>query len=206
MTVVVSNPGEAGLLLALIFGIFTVQFSGWSLKTKRWYEEVSKHVRGSPPKKVSSWFFTIAWILLYLLLITSCYNYLTHEVPGVHYDTFAFVTAILVTLMHMWTPIFFKLKSPRVALVVAILMLVFTLVLFSISILDDEGLSWGCLIPWILWLVYACYLNIMFVAVLNAHQELKPKEWEKGYYGEVNPIVASAPVANGYTVPMNSSH
>lgn len=167
MTIIVNSVGDAALLLTLVFGIFVFSFGSSFYKKKHWYETGKQYVKGTPP----NWLFGIIWPMLYILLISSVYNYLTTEVPGIHYDVFCFSTAFLVTLLNAWFPIFFKSKKIIFALVVLMLIVAFCVIMMVISAIDEKWISFGCLIPLLLWLVYATYLNAAWVFVIKKYRE-----------------------------------
>ncbi len=124
-----------------------------------WYEQLVK-----PPLTPPNWVFSPVWTLLYIMIVVSIVMYLRSlSKPGLKF------TGILL-LMHLclnfiWPYLFFHLRSPGLALI-DILFLDLTLVLLIRRFFSTNHLAAGLLIPYLLWVLFATYLNIG-IAVLN---------------------------------------
>lgn len=111
----------------------------------------------SPPKIV----FPIVWTILYILLGIS--NYLINkngkkEVPNLIYY-------IGLGINLIWPFIFFNLKEYLIALIWLIILIVFVVTMI-IEYFKINKLSAYLQIPYIIWLIFALYLNFQ-VFLLN---------------------------------------
>ena len=125
---------------------------------KEWYKNL-KRSKLSPPNYV----FGIVWPILYCLMLIS----IIFLVVNKDNDIFNFKIAIIAFTFQLvfnliWTTIFFKLQRPKLAL----LDLFFTLIFTVISIYyfyKVYPISSYLLIPYVLWLSFAAYLNSYIV-------------------------------------------
>ena len=118
------------------------------------YKELNKPMF-SPPSIV----FPIAWNILYLLMSVS---YIL-----VKYDDEdnMFIYYVQLILNALWTPIFFLFKSYFLALVELIILLV-VVIYMTYKFYKDNKYTIFLLAPYVLWLIFAFYLNL-FVILLN---------------------------------------
>jgi len=130
-----------------LFGsIFTHDLSGW-------YQNLNKPFF-TPP----NWLFGPVWTTLYILIGISAFliwkkGLENHPVK----IALAFFVAQLV-LNALWTPLFFGLKSPFIALVeIVILWIIILLTIIKFTKLSM--LAALMLVPYILWVSYAAVLN-----------------------------------------------
>lgn len=111
----------------------------------------------SPPKLA----FPIAWSILYLLISISYYLYRKNnndkQTIKIYY--------IGLFFNALWSIIFFVLKLRLTSIFWIIALLLLTIVLF-INYKKQNKISAYLLIPYILWLTYATYINIG-VYILN---------------------------------------
>ena len=118
-----------------------------------WYENLNKSPL-TPPNYV----FGIAWSILYTLIIVS---FITNNKYCLKCPlTYFFILQFVFNLM--WTPVFFKLKQPILAIIVLLLTLTFTILYF----IKSNTISKVLLSPYILWLLFAGYLN-MYIIINN---------------------------------------
>lgn len=105
----------------------------------------------APPKIV----FPIFWTILYLLMGTSYYLY--RKEHDNHSEIFAYYTQLILNLS--WTIIFFilKLRLLSIFIILIIIVLVFYLI---IKFWAQKRVSAYLLIPYIIWLLFALYLNV----------------------------------------------
>ena len=120
-----------------------------------WYDNL-RHPRGNPP----SWVFGVVWPILYLLMAISLivgWNQRLNVSDGQQKVTWV-LFGLQLGLNLIWSPIFFQLQAPRVALGVAV-------ALWSVSLATMVMLyflspwSFGLWFPYQLWLSLAIYLN-----------------------------------------------
>ena len=114
-----------------------------------WYKQLNKS-KLTPPPIV----FSIVWTLLYISIFASLLVYLKHQ-P----QTLGIVFFVIQLLLNLsWAPIFFRLKNIKLSLVVIILTWIF-IVLTMIVFYKTSQWSTYLLIPYILWVSFAIYLN-----------------------------------------------
>ena len=116
----------------------------------------------NPPLSPPSYLFPIVWSILYLLIGTSYYIYRknnndNHLTIKLYY--------IQLILNYLWSIIFFTLKLRTLA-VIWIIVLAITVIYLMIRFYKEERTSFYLFIPYILWILFATYLNIGIV-VLN---------------------------------------
>ena len=112
----------------------------------------------SPP----SYLFPIVWSILYLLIGISYYIYRKNN----NDDSLTIrLYYIQLILNYLWSIIFFTLKLRTLA-VIWIIVLAITIIYLMIRFYKEERTSFYLFIPYILWVLFATYLNIGIV-VLN---------------------------------------
>ena len=104
-----------------------------------------------------SWLFSPVWIVLYGLMIVSLIIYITTiSKKNKVWGYLLFVVQILLNLA--WTPAFFGVKNIGLALLIVILLdivVIFNIIEFA----KFSKLSAKLLIPYLLWILFATYLN-----------------------------------------------
>ena len=116
----------------------------------------------NPPLSPPSYLFPIVWSILYLLIGTSYYIYRKNN----NDDSLTIkLYYIQLILNYLWSIIFFTLKLRTLA-VIWIIVLAITIIYLVIRFYKEERTSFYLLIPYILWVLFATYLNIGIV-VLN---------------------------------------
>jgi tryptophan-rich sensory protein len=116
-----------------------------------WYAGLTKPAL-SPP----NWIFGPVWIVLYLLLGISLY-YVWHKYLAV------FVVHLAVNAL--WSYTFFGLRNPKLALAVILVLLGF-IIYMIIKFYKVEKISSYLLVPYLIWILFAIYLNYKIV-ILN---------------------------------------
>ena len=116
----------------------------------------------NPPLSPPSYLFPIVWSILYSLIGTSYYIYRKNN----NDDSLTIrLYYIQLILNYLWSIIFFTLKLRTLA-VIWIIVLAITIIYLVIRFYKEERTSFYLLIPYILWVLFATYLNIGIV-VLN---------------------------------------
>ena len=116
----------------------------------------------NPPLSPPSYLFPIVWSILYLLIGTSYYIYRKNN----NDDSLTIrLYYIQLILNYLWSIIFFTLKLRTLA-VIWIIILAITIIYLMIRFYKEEITSFYLFIPYILWVLFATYLNIGIV-VLN---------------------------------------
>lgn len=148
-------------LILFLHVTFWVGLSGVGATMKgtasQWYKNLKK-ARWQPPAAV----FQI-WNVLYVLIALAGWFALRKNSPGKWYyhASMAFWIAQLIT-NGLWTPTFFRLREPLLALILLALTLVFALMTMSIYFLFVK-VSAYLFIPYVAWLAYALTLNAYIV-------------------------------------------
>ena len=124
------------------------------------YEDISKPQLAPP-----GWIFPIVWSILYLLMGYASYRVLTADAPSADVKKALIFYGIQLFLNFLWPIVFFGFHWYWAAFVLLIALWVFiylTMHLFGIT--DDTAEN--LLIPYLLWVTFAGYLNLG-VALLN---------------------------------------
>lgn len=116
----------------------------------------------NPPLSPPSYLFPIVWSILYLLIGISYYIYRKNNNDNPLTIKLYYIQLIL---NYLWSIIFFTLKLRTLA-VIWIIVLAITIIYLMIRFYKEERTSFYLFIPYILWLLFATYLNIGIV-VLN---------------------------------------
>jgi translocator protein len=121
--------------------------------SRQWYESLSR-----PSFTPPNWLFAPAWTVLYIMMgIAAGLVWLKGTGPWVTMALAAFAFQLL--LNALWTPLFFGMRSPSLALVDIVLLwlaIIATIVIFW-RISRPASLL---LIPYILWVSFALLLNL----------------------------------------------
>ncbi len=143
------------IIITILIGVFPSIFV---FKNMQDYAQLNK-----PPLSPPGIVFPIAWGILYVLMGISYYIVMT---KGKKYKEEAkLIYFIQLVVNALWTPIFFGLKEYFLAFSWLLMLLV--LVIFMVTIFFKiNKLSAYLQIPYILWLLFAAYLNFG-VFVLN---------------------------------------
>ena len=121
-----------------------------------WYENLRK-APWTPPNNV----FGIVWSILYTLMTISILLLLKHK-DNKYYNFSIIVFFSQLVLNLIWSPIFFNLRLPFIALINMILLLILTLLTFY-YFSKINYLSAVLLLPYIIWLCIAFSLNLYIV-------------------------------------------
>ena len=122
-----------------------------------WYASLIKPALQPPPVV-----FRIVWPVLYILLAVSAALVLTNPQ---HTENTLLLYAINGVLNVLWTYAFFTLQNPAGALFVLLLIITAAILLFAHVYRTGKTAAY-LLIPYILWLFFALYLNYE-IAFLN---------------------------------------
>lgn len=123
------------------------------------YKTVNK-----PPLAPPGWLFPVVWTILYILMGISLYLVRTSNSRNRRTEAYIAFFAQLF-LNFIWSPIFFSLRAYLFAFIVLVLMwLAIIAMIFFFSKLRKAA---GYInIPYLLWVTFAGYLNIM-IYILN---------------------------------------
>lgn len=154
------KKNKLSLLILSIVPILLIAFiSGQATKTSvnNWYLTINKSSL-TPPNIT----FPIVWTLLYIMIGLSLWRLLI-----VHYHKKEMKKGLLyfgiqMILNFLWTPAFFGLHSPWLGLAVIIPLWVFIIMTIA-SIYRPAKDAAILLIPYLLWVSFALYLNAVIV-------------------------------------------
>ena len=116
----------------------------------QWYDNINKS-----PYTPPIYLFGIVWPILYCMIIIS---FITNKKYCLNCKTTYFYL-IQFILNLIWTTIFFTFKKPLIALIDMLGIIIFTL----LYMYNSNFTSILLLIPYILWLLFAFYLNLYIV-------------------------------------------
>lgn len=114
-----------------------------------WYQALDK-----PPFNPPNWLFGPVWTILYVLIAIAGWRIWTGRHTG------GAMTAwwVQLGLNFLWSPIFFTLQRPGLALVVILALLVAILVFIRIAWDRDRVAAW-LFVPYAAWVAFATLLN-----------------------------------------------
>ena len=124
-----------------------------------WYHNLIK-----PPLAPPDWIFPPVWLILYFTMLMALLLYIFKPAKNKKLGYIYFITQLIFNLL--WTPSFFYLKNIVLALIVVIFLDIFV-VLAVKSFYKVSKISGLILIPYLIWILFATYLNIGSF-VLNA--------------------------------------
>jgi tryptophan-rich sensory protein len=124
-----------------------------------WYESLHK-----PPLTPPNWIFSPVWTVLYISIAVSIFLYFRSR-PKPHLWLTGIVLVAHMFSNFIWTWLFFGLHSPPLALADIVFMDISLVVLIALF-WKANRVAAGILVPYLLWILFATYLNLMF-CVLN---------------------------------------
>ena len=110
-----------------------------------------------PPLSPPAWLFPIVWTILFILMGIAAAQVYTSDSPERQDALFLYAAQLVVNVL--WTVFFFRFD----ALLLSAFWLVFLLALVALTALRFERTSPGAgklLVPYLLWLLFALYLNV----------------------------------------------
>jgi len=123
-----------------------------------WYENLVKP-QFAPP----DWVFAPVWTFLYITIFVS---FVLFKVKPAYNKTLGYIFFCIQMLLNIiWSPAFFVLKNPLLALFIVVLLDVF-IILTIYRFYRVSKISAIVLIPYLLWTLFATYLNLGYL-VLN---------------------------------------
>ena len=123
-----------------------------------WYRTLNQPAF-TPP----DWIFAPVWALIYIIIFIAFVIYAVKKTSNdKKWGYFLFFLQMILNLC--WSPIFFCFHNIGLALTLVVLMdiIVFLMIIEFIRISKTAGLL---LIPYLIWLIYATYLNAGFLTL-----------------------------------------
>lgn len=139
------------ILIGTVPSIFTFKSMGI-------YNELNR-----PPLSPPSILFPIVWTILYILMGISIYIIVKKNPKDVSEAKLIYYVALVTNAL--WTPIFFGFKEYFLAFLWIIMLIVFVSAMI-IKFYKIDKTSASLQIPYLIWLLFAAYLNFGIV-VLN---------------------------------------
>jgi tryptophan-rich sensory protein len=124
-----------------------------------WFERLRK-----PPLNPPGWLFAPVWTTLYCLMGVAAWR-ISNAPPGDERRAALGLFALQLALNFAWSPLFFGLQAPWVALADIVLLLVLIGVTTA-RFARIDPLAGRLLLPYVAWVTFATYLNAAF-AILN---------------------------------------
>jgi benzodiazapine receptor len=131
------------------------------MNNSKWYKSLNQS-----PLTPPSWVFPIAWTTLYALIIASGVVFLTNG-GSVRSVGFLYYCAAWV-LNLSWSPTFFTYQRPDISFVIILGMLAFIIMNIR-SFYSVSRLASYLLVPYVLWVSFATYLN-GYIVFMNPAQ------------------------------------
>lgn len=123
-----------------------------------WYYNLIK-----PPFAPSDTIFMPVWTFLYITLFISLFLYIKKSAPDKKFGYICFFLQFIFNLL--WTPAFFYLQNIFLALVVIIILDILVILTIK-SFYKVSKVSSLILLPYLIWILFATYLNIGYL-ILN---------------------------------------
>ena len=124
-----------------------------------WYYNLTK-----PPLAPPDWIFPPVWSILYFSMLVALLLYLFKPAQNKKSGYICFIAQLI--LNFLWTPTFFYLQNIVLALIVIILLDIFVILTIK-SFYKVSKISGLILMSYLLWILFATYLNIGYL-ILNA--------------------------------------
>jgi len=112
-----------------------------------------------PPLSPPGWVFPVVWTILYLLMGYASYRVVTAEAPREEKRRALLFYGAQLLVNFLWSPIFFRLELRLTAFFVLVILWVLVYITMRLFSKIDER-SADLLLPYILWVTVAGYLNI----------------------------------------------
>ena len=139
------------VLGTLSIGMLSAFFS----PSKRVYGDL-KRPSWAPP----AWVFGPVWTLLYILMGVAAWLVWSKTMSWSPALTWY---ALQLALNAAWSPVFFRARAPRAALVILILLVV-ALIKTTYEFWKESPKAGALLLPYLTWSIYAGFLNYALVA------------------------------------------
>lgn len=129
------------------------------MRNTEWFNSLNKPFLAPP-----DWLFTPVWIVLYIMIAASFFLFLNGGITKEKRIPLVFFLSQLA-LNLAWSPVFFGMQNITGAFIIIIFMYIF-LILTIITFFKHSKTASLLLIPYLLWISFAAYLNFGYL-VLN---------------------------------------
>lgn len=124
-----------------------------------WYDSLTKPLF-TPP----SYVFTPVWIILYVTVFIALFLYIKTPAENKKEGYYYFAAQLILNLL--WSPLFFCLMNIALAFVDIILLDIFTILTMRkfYSVFKASAII---LVPYMIWIIFATYLNFAYLVLNN---------------------------------------
>jgi tryptophan-rich sensory protein len=144
------------LLLIVVFAVSALGAAVTSPQISGWYAALNK-----PPFQPPSWVFGPVWTVLYIVMGVAAWR--VWLAPASRTRRAALIWFALQLLLNaMWSPAFFGLQAPRLALAVIVLLLAALAITVMRFFAVDRVAGW-MMLPYLAWVAFATLLNASIV-------------------------------------------
>lgn len=120
-----------------------------------WFQNLNKPFLNPP-----SWVFQPVWIVLYILMAVSLVLFVS--TPSLYRKTSGYIFfAVQLILNLAWSPIFFAMQNIALAFLIIVALDIFVILLIR-KFYSVSKLSAYLLIPYLIWIIFATYLNAAY--------------------------------------------
>ena len=112
-----------------------------------------------PPLTPPAWVFGPAWTILYIMIGLALYKFWTAKAPSPQKQTGYLFFLLQIIANFLWTLFFFGLHSPLLGLIDILILVVLIAVNFFLFRRINKA-SGYLLLPYLIWTLFATYLNI----------------------------------------------
>ena len=120
------------------------------------YQELVK-----PPLSPPGWLFPIVWTALYLLMGWASYRVYTSEAPREQVGRALVLYGVQLAVNFLWPIVYFRFGLLLTAFLVLVVLWVLVLLTMR-AFARIDGKAGDLLIPYLLWVTFAGYLNLGF--------------------------------------------
>lgn len=117
-----------------------------------WYNTLNK-----PPLTPPAWIFAPVWGIIYILMFLSFFIFMSAKTDKDKKSGAGFFL-IQLLLNFSWSPVFFYLHNIKLSFIIITLIIIF-LILTINSFYKVSKISAYLLIPYLVWICFATYLN-----------------------------------------------
>ena len=150
----------------------------FSAEDELFYGHITRHSKIFPPGR---WrlVFPIAWSVFYVLLGVAGYFFWHDADPASSKRSLGLAFHWIGLLLSFgWMDVFFRRRMPIPAFLMTLGILVCAIGIFVCAIILEVGVTWGCYIPYLAWLIYATIMGLVAAFVVPVYPKDKSDEDE----------------------------
>ncbi|MDB9801215.1 tryptophan-rich sensory protein [Flavobacteriaceae bacterium] len=142
-----------------------------------WYTKSRNKIRFGPP----SWLFGPAWIGLYSLLTATAVTFFDENEKDTHIAIFVLFVFNII-LNKTWSLVFFGQRRIGLSIAIDILMIATEIGIVVLFVIENAWVQFGLYCPYLLWTIFALYLNIRMYQIHRPIQEVNTLYRKSGAY------------------------